>query len=309
MTGLYKNFDGYDRFDFPEGIYRVTAGNGGESFLIDGDEKTGIYDCGMAYCHRGLIENIERVLKEIGKDKLDYVFMSHTHYDHIGALPYIIERWPEVCVVGAEKAKKVFESEGAKKTMERLGTAARGRFAEDKDKDASITAKGMRVDMVVKTGDSIDLGNRKVVAYETKGHTDCSITYFLEPDKVMFASESTGVLRAPGLMHTAILKDYDQTIESVEICRNLGAKQIIGNHYGVVPEFYTDEYFDLYIRSAEDEKNYILELGRKGLDYDGVLQGYRDKYWSYQRALVQPEEAFMENARYTTRHIIDKFLK
>lgn len=308
MTGLYKNFEGYDRFDLPKGIYRVTAGNGGESFLIDGDEHTGIYDCGMAYCHRGLIENIERVLSEIGKDKLDYVFMSHTHYDHIGALPYLLERWPDVKVVGAEKAKRVFASEGAKKTMERLGTAARDRFAEEKDKDTDITASGMRIDIVVKTGEVIDLGNRKVVAYETKGHTDCSITYFLEPDRIMFASESTGVLRAPGLMHTAILKDYEQTMESVKICQSLNAKQIIGNHYGAVPEFYTEKYFQLYIESAEEEKEYILSLGRKGLDYDGVLKEYKNKFWSYERALIQPEEAFMENARNITRHIIDKFL-
>lgn len=48
---LYYSFPGYDRFDFPEGIYRVTAGMGGESLLISGEKYVALYDTGMAYPH------------------------------------------------------------------------------------------------------------------------------------------------------------------------------------------------------------------------------------------------------------------
>ncbi|MEG0157720.1 MAG: hypothetical protein RR661_08725, partial [Anaerovoracaceae bacterium] len=50
---IFKDFEGYNRLDFPEGIVRVTAGFGGESLLILGEEKTALYDCGMAYCGAG----------------------------------------------------------------------------------------------------------------------------------------------------------------------------------------------------------------------------------------------------------------
>ena len=43
-NGYHRNFQGHDRFDVPEPIYRVTGGNGGESYLIIGSEKTALLD-------------------------------------------------------------------------------------------------------------------------------------------------------------------------------------------------------------------------------------------------------------------------
>ncbi len=49
-SGEEKKRNSCNRFDFPENIVRVTAGNGGEALLILGSEKTVLVDCGMAYC-------------------------------------------------------------------------------------------------------------------------------------------------------------------------------------------------------------------------------------------------------------------
>ena len=50
---------------------RVTAGHGGEVLLILGEEKTALYDCGMAYCHDRLIKNIEEQLRKAGREEID----------------------------------------------------------------------------------------------------------------------------------------------------------------------------------------------------------------------------------------------
>lgn len=89
-ASIYHSFPGQDRFGFPEYLARVTSGFGGETFLIFGSEKTALYDCGMAYAANGTIYNIHRELRSHGKSKLDFILLSHTHYDHIGALPYIL---------------------------------------------------------------------------------------------------------------------------------------------------------------------------------------------------------------------------
>ena len=54
-----REFPGNKRFGLPDNMARVTAGGGGETFLIFGENKTVQYDCGMAYCHEQLIRNIK----------------------------------------------------------------------------------------------------------------------------------------------------------------------------------------------------------------------------------------------------------
>ena len=57
-------------------------------------------DCGMAYSAGETISNIKEILN--GRS-LDYILISHTHYDHIGALPYIKKEFPDAVVQACVK--------------------------------------------------------------------------------------------------------------------------------------------------------------------------------------------------------------
>lgn len=294
---FFKNYPGHDRFGLPEPLARVTAGKGGEAILILGSEKTGIYDCGMACFHEKLIENIKAVLEPAGRT-LDYVFMSHTHYDHIGALPYLIRQWPDVKVCGSIKAEKVFKSEGAKKTMVRLGNNARELYGCG---DVEITAEGLRLDIAMAEGDEISLGDISVKAYETKGHTDCSVSYMIEPLKILFTSESTGVHAGPDFLYTAILKSYRESIESAEKLKALDVNYIISPHYGVLPQHQNAVYFQRCIQAANEEKALVDDGVAKGLTLEEILDNHKAKYWSRERDLNQPYAAYRLNAEITCK--------
>ena len=268
-------FPGHDRFNYPENIVRVTSGHGGESLLIFGPQKTVLYDCGMAYCHEGLITNIEEALLARGRETVDYVLVSHSHYDHIGALPYIIKRWMEVTVCGAAKAKSVFESDGAKKTMLRLGNAARDVFAPGTE---SVLVEPLRIDRILCEGDKIDLGDDEYFyVLETKGHTDCS------------------------------LKSYEDTIEAAKKCEKYEPKQVISPHYGITPDFFAKDYFSMYIASAESERDFILYWADQGFSKEQIMDKFEAQFWSEDRGKEQPKSAFFENAKYTIKHILTVF--
>lgn len=300
----FSDFTEEGRLDYPENIVRVTAGSGGESLLVFGRDKTALYDTGMAYCHEKLIDNISKALEKKGRSGLDYVLMSHTHYDHIGALPYVLQKWPDVIVVGAAKAEKVFASRGARRTMKRLGEAARDSFGDSRE---PVLVDGFRLDMAVKDGDTVDLGGSHFVVLETKGHTDCSLTYVLEPQSIMFACESTGVLHSPGDVHTSILKSYSDTLRSAEKCRAYGARRVICPHYGLIPEGRNEYFFQVYARAAESEKDFILQCRDKGQTRQEIFGSYCNKYWEKDRSKKQPREAFEENAWYIIDHILENF--
>ena len=296
-NGYYENFQGHDRFDVPEPIYRVTGGPGGESYLIIGSEKTALFDCGMACWNRELISNIHEILDPLGRT-LDYVLMSHTHYDHIGALPYLIKEWPEVRVCGAEKAIKVFASEPALETMRELGDNAADLYEAD---SGPVTTDGLRIDIVLKDGDVTDLGDIRAVFYESKGHTDCSASYMIEPMKVLFLSESVGQYEGPGRMDISVLKSFRQSFETAERMSALGAKRIVSMHYGFIPEYYNDRYFEEYINEAKWERELIVKCIKKGFSDDEISDIHDIFYWEEGLRVAHPYDAYHMNTMITIK--------
>ena len=156
-------------------------------------------DCGMAYCGDTLVENIRR---ELGERPLDYVILSHTHYDHIGGLPYLRKAWPELISFGAEYGKKVLEKESALKQIEIMSKSAWKLYAEQSEKldRPAVLMEGLLIDRVVCEKDIISIGDKEIEIYETPGHTNCSLTFLLKPDGILFPSETVGVYACEGLI-------------------------------------------------------------------------------------------------------------
>lgn len=295
--------DEFDRFDFPIDAHRVTSGSGGESILVFGSEKTLLYDCGMAYCGKYTVENIRTKLTEKGRDTLDYVILSHSHYDHMGALPYIRKAFPETLVYGGEKAARIFEKPSAKALMKELGTSARDLFMPGSEEE--ILVDGIAIDVILKDGDEISLGDITVKALETKGHTDCSMSYAFEPVKLLFASESTGLLEGKEYVHTPFLKDCNDAIASREKCMAYGAEYISLPHFGMLPKDFNDRYWELLKESTETKIAFVRGMKEKGLDDAAMLDRYMEEYWDPNMEEVQPKDAFIINSR----AIIKAFLK
>ena len=302
IPAFFENFAGHDRTDFPSPLVRVTGGPGGEAILILGSEKTALYDCGMACFADNLIENLKTVLNAEGKT-LDYILLSHTHYDHIGALPYVLQVWPEAQVCGLQKAKEVFAHPNARATMERLGNNAKALYGVE---GIEITAAGMRVDRVLADGDSIRLGAETITAYETKGHTDCSASYLLSPEKILFTSESTGMQVTSMRVQTSPLKSYDDCFASAARLKTFDVNDLMLPHYGRLPSFRNQTYFDDFIKEAELEQHMLEEAIRQGLSDDELLQLHMRRYWSEKRNKAQPFAAYALNTQIIIRQLRKK---
>lgn len=294
---IFKFFgDDYDRFDFPADIHRVTAGYGGEALLVMGNKKTALIDCGMAYCGEQTVHNIKKLLKSKKRKTLDYVFLSHSHYDHMGALPYIKSEFPNAVVCGSEHCKNILLRPNARKLIKELGTVARDLYAPESREE--IPANNLDVDKILKDGDVISLGDETIRAIETKGHTDCSMSYLLEPAGILFTSESTGILIADVNVHTPILKSFADSFVSLEKCRNCGARRICLSHFGMLPEDFNNTYWDSFEKALHEKLDYIRDLMDAGLDDEQMLAAYDQKYWSDDREKGQPKEAFTINSRH-----------
>ncbi len=290
--------DNYDRFKFPGNIARVTAGQGGEVLLISGSEKKVLIDCGMAYCGKQMAVNVVRLT-----NRLDYVLLSHSHYDHIGALPYIRERFPEVVVCGSAKCASIITRDSARELMVQLGEEARDLYMPGSE--AEIRVDGLNIDRVLADGDLIELGDgQTITAYETLGHTDCSLSFFLEPERVLFASESTGILEGPEYVHTPCLKCFSDSLESSQRCRELSPAHICLPHFGMLPPVLLDRYFDMFDDEVERKLEFVRTMKDDGLTESQMLERYLKRYWTPEKEIEQPYEAFVVNAGHILKALL-----
>ena len=79
----------------------------GSCHLAVGKRNTVLFDPGMAWYGEITVEKIKEI---IGDRPIDAVFLTHSHYDHVGALPVIKKYWPDAMVFGAAYAGRVFQS-------------------------------------------------------------------------------------------------------------------------------------------------------------------------------------------------------
>ena len=286
---------------YPKPLVRVTGGPGGEAVLIKGSKKTALYDCGMACFEKELLKNLKNALD--GRP-LDYVLLSHTHYDHMGALPYIIKIWPKVKVCGSLKAAQVFQRKSAVDMIVFMGKSAAEFYGEDPQR---VKADGIRIDVILKEGDIITLGKEEILALETRGHTDCSMSYFMQPYGLLLASESTGVLLEEGEVHTSVLKSFEESIESAYLLKILPYKEVLVPHYGILPEDIKESYFDMFIEAAQRERSFIEECIGAGMKAEEIFLEHKKLYWKEERASSHPYKAYKINTEIVIKRMLELY--
>ena len=272
-------------------IINVTGGKGGNAHLLLGQEKTALVDCGMAYCASALIGNIRQ---ELGGRVLDYLLISHSHYDHIGAIPYLKAEWPDSKVLGAEYDKRVLTSVNALESIRTLSMLAAQLYGADciEEYDDAL----LIVDTIIRGGDVLHLGNLDVNVLETPGHTKSSLS-FLVNKNTLFASESTGYMSKSGKIYPAFITSRTEAINSIYKCQKLNPQFIISPHYGLVNKEDTSDYWRNCILAIEETEKFISCLAEQGYDEEQIFTEYEKKFRDEESRLEQPFNAFKLNTQ------------
>ena len=281
-----------------DNIVNVTGGQGGNAFLVLGAEKTAVIDCGMAYCASKLIDNIKQVLKE---RPLSYILISHSHYDHIGAISYIRARWPEVKVLGADYAKQILTRQSALTTIRSLGIQAAKFYGAAGIND--YDDKWLKVDHSICDGDIIELGGLSIKVIKTTGHTKCSLS-FLVNNEILFASESTGYMSKLGKIYPAFITSSAEAIDSIALCPKINPNFIISPHYGLLNQADTRTYWENCSLSVKATKDFILNLASRGYDEEQILIEYESDFRDEQSRLEQPNTAFILNTQFMIKTVL-----
>ncbi|MDR0596746.1 MAG: MBL fold metallo-hydrolase [Clostridiales Family XIII bacterium] len=272
-------------------ITNVTGNPGGTSFLVATGGGTFLVDTGLSFSADATAENLRAALAGRG---LDYILLTHSHFDHAAGTPTIARAFPEAKVVASEYAAYVFTRPGAREMIRRLDVAAAKFVGAEVGED---TTSELRVDMVVAGGDTISANDTVVRVYNTPGHTNCSMSYYFEREDLFAGSESSGFMFGD-IVWPSFMTSCRDSLAAIDLIEKLAPCHLLLPHSGLLSGEGA-KAFPAHIRRETREKaEFILSRHHSGMDEDSIVRDFTREYYDgvIRATGMQTKESFVANA-------------
>jgi glyoxylase-like metal-dependent hydrolase (beta-lactamase superfamily II) len=208
--------------------------------------------------------------------RLKYLVISHSHFDHCGAVPYLKRKFPHIQIVASAYSEKVFTKEKAVNFI-----AAADKYVIDKlglqseYERLNLRFDEIHVDRIIRESDVIDLGEDIAVHFlEVPGHTQCSIAAYVPELKALFPADAvppptddTEAIFFPGPQY-----DFGMYKQSMERMAKLDVEILASEHYGVVTGDRASQILQAGLRQPERLKDLIIELYKQTENFDETIQ-------------------------------------
>lgn len=280
----------------------VRCQKGDSSFLIDNGNTSILYDTGFGFTGYSVADNIKAVL---GERKLDYIFLTHSHYDHALGSAYILRRYPDAKVVAGRYAADIFQRDGAKRTMKKLDAEF---AAECGVTDYEFLGDELRVDIPCDDGDIINTGDMQFEVLNLPGHTKCSVGFYCKEKQLLLSSETIGVYDGEKTIVPSYLVSYADTIKSIERVKNMDIKTILAPHYGILNDEQTVFFLENMENSVVTTTNDIIESIKLGKSDYEIISEFKAKFWHGYIKEIYPVEAVNLNTSIMIKLIRNELL-
>lgn len=270
-------------------VFDVRKQPGDSAFLLDDGEVSILYDTGFGFTGFEVAENIKKAL---GERELNYIFLTHSHYDHALGSAYILRHYPDAKVVAGKYASEIFKRDGAKRIMKDLDR----KFADKCGYgEYEFLGDELRVDIPCDDGDVIDTGNLKFEVINLPGHTKCSVGFYCKENGLFLSTETLGVYDGEETILPSCLVGYNMALKSMERVEGLEIKKLLAPHYGFLSEKQTEFFLKNMKKATEgiigDMKNMIAS----GESDEAVFEYFKATYWHGYIKEIYPVDAMKLN--------------
>ncbi|MBU1195172.1 MAG: MBL fold metallo-hydrolase [Proteobacteria bacterium] len=263
-------------------------------YLLDGPKPI-LFDAGLT----AFTLQYEAGIKEILKTREpSYLFLTHSHFDHIGAASYFKKLWPELKIAGSEKCGEILAKPNAVKLMTDLNyEAARGIKEMCLGPVYESPFEPFELDVIVQPGQTMDISSGvSVSVINTPGHTWDFMAYYIPEQKILVASEAVATYESGGYLQPEFLVDFDAYLDSIQTIEKLDTDILCGGHHAV----FTGADAAKHIRRSFNAANHYLSMAQKFLiqekgDIDRAVAQIKAEEWDPRPWPKQPESAYLLN--------------
>jgi len=212
-------------------------------FLMDGVCPL-IFDAGFTFLGEIYAKEIKKIL---GDRLVEYLFLTHAHFDHCGAVSILKKHFPLMKVITSKKAKDILGRPNAIKLIKALNQASEEVVGDiEIDFASSGEFEPFEIDKTVKDGDIFKISNRlNIRIIETPGHTSDCLSFYIQEKKILISSEAAGQPDLTGYIVSDCLLDYDQYFSSMKRLSLLDIEILCPGH--------------LFVYTGDDAKKYLGE--------------------------------------------------
>jgi hypothetical protein len=263
--------------------------SGDSGFLIDDGKTSILYDTGFGFTGDKLAENVKA---QLGERKLDYIFLTHSHYDHALGAVYVKKLYPEAKIVAGEYAAKIFEKPSAKSVMRRLDRQFARKCGVYEYEDL---IDNLKVDISVNDGDEITAGDMTFKVINLPGHTKCSIGFYLEENKLLLNSETLGVYCGNETILPICLVGYNMSLESFKKVEGINIENMLVPHYGLLDKEQTKFFLENSEKVLRKTAQHVVDIFKNGGNEKDALKFFEENFYTEIIRPTYPIDAFLLN--------------
>jgi len=233
---------------------------------------------------------------ELESEKVKYLVIPHSHFDHCGGVPYLAQKFPHLKTIASAYAAEILVKEKVIDTITYFNKRLIDLMGLQSEYERlNLQFNGIKVDQIVKENDIIDLGKGiKVHIIEAPGHTKCSIALYVPKLQALFPSDSIPLPSGSGdqpILLPSPQYSYDMFQKTVEKLADYEVKICAFEHQGVFVGEQSKQILLDGLSETIKYKNTIIEMYNQLHDIDRITQKF-----VYDSMEIRPSDSLGEEA-------------
>jgi 2-aminobenzoylacetyl-CoA thioesterase len=273
------------------------------AYIVRGQRRSVMIEAGLNLLGPCYLEAIEYLFGKTGR--LDYLFLSHSHYDHVGSADYLKRHIPGLQIGAHERVAGLMQKPSVLERMNRL-SLSHVDIPRCNPAGEDLTLRPFEIDLPLEQNDEFDLGGLTCRVYETPGHTRDSLAYFIPEIGALFPGDACGVLRTgpDSPLQVEFVASYRNYVHSLELMITLEPRIICLAHNWVLTGDDAAEFLEHSLAETCRYRELIERyLDTANGDVERAIRDMARREYEGKGTILPPPAAYMTNLAAQVKHI------
>jgi glyoxylase-like metal-dependent hydrolase (beta-lactamase superfamily II) len=270
-------------------------------YLLEGKNGSMIISGGMSYIIPDILEQIKGF--GIDEKKINKILILHSHFDHVGIIPFFKRRNPQIEVYASARAWELLKMEKAIVTINEFSRNVAKRMNREKTySEYDLEWRDDIFGRIVREGEKIELGGLTVSIFETPGHSSCCIAAYISKLKTLFPTDGGGIPFDETII-TSGNSNFTKYQESLERLKPLDVEYYCADHYGYVTGEEARQFIPMTIDMAKKKRAQMEEAYRSTRNIDAAAKLLISSFYEESPDYFLSPDIFFDVHRQMIRHI------